>query len=444
MNQRTLKDIRCQAPIWAAAVVVLTSTLLIEPVARLGVATVALWLFCAIIGVAGFGLELFHGTQVHLMAQPISRKRLWNEKLALQGAAMVLIFGLYLFVLSIGKLRPDHTHGILTSVAIETLPGFMTLLIVAGTAPILALGLGPLLALTIRQFQGALWIFFLIVFGLWIVGYKSWPDNLTIGKASVTFLLISSACVLVLELARNRFLAFQDYAPFGGNLAISFTGGKKGQRAGAARSQRRVGEIRALITKELCLQQVNLVLLAIFLVLGFFIRGDSGWVGPTLTMNLICLIAPLLIGAAAIAEERRLGINTWHLTLPPSRKKQWFIKLVVCTALTLIVGESFLHLPDSISPQWKNFGFLPPISPALYAGYALGGIAGRVVGVSLRSRSRHNGLLFHSFQLSGHGRRRMADTADRRRSSAETPLPHLCSDARRFRHFSRLSEFRQH
>ena len=60
-------------------------------------------------------------------------------------------------------------------------------------------------------------------------------------------------------------------------------------------------------------------------------------------------LLPVLVGAAAIAEERRQKLSAWHLTLPPTRIRQWGMKLLVCMVLAWISTED--HLPKETGSQ---------------------------------------------------------------------------------------------
>jgi hypothetical protein len=61
---------------------------------------------------------------------------------------------------------------------------------------------------------------------------------------------------------------------------------------------------------------------------------------------LILIVAAILAGSLSLGEERTWGTHSWHMTMPFSVRKQWFIKLLVAilgslvsTAVVTIVGQ---------------------------------------------------------------------------------------------------------
>ena len=111
--------------------------------------------------------------------------------------------------------------------------------------------------------------------------------------------------------------------------------------------------LRHLFKKEIHLQKSNLYfVLAIILVWGILLalatRAEVKFASPGVTMGVVvcllqvgfvgfCLLAvvPLLVGAAMVAEERKLAVWEWQLSLPCPRRTQWAMKLAVGSAITL-------------------------------------------------------------------------------------------------------------
>ena len=111
--------------------------------------------------------------------------------------------------------------------------------------------------------------------------------------------------------------------------------------------------LRQLFQKEIRLQKSNLYfVLAIILVWGILLalatQAEVKFASPGVTMGLVvcllqvgfvgfCLlvVVPLLVGAAMVAEERRLAVWEWQLSLPCPRRTQWAVKLAVGSAITL-------------------------------------------------------------------------------------------------------------
>ena len=64
----------------------------------------------------------------------------------------------------------------------------------------------------------------------------------------------------------------------------------------------------------------------------------------------VCLafVLPMAIGATLAAEERNAGVWDWGLSLPGSRKKQWFVKVAVGMSLTAVLAWGVLPLLDAV------------------------------------------------------------------------------------------------
>src|SRR5262249_4138043 len=44
------------------------------------------------------------------------------------------------------------------------------------------------------------------------------------------------------------------------------------------------------------------------------------------------LLVSLLTGSISLGEEKALGLAAWHMTLPASAQRQWFVKILVAAA----------------------------------------------------------------------------------------------------------------
>src|SRR5712664_4834191 len=105
-----------------------------------------------------------------------------------------------------------------------------------------------------------------------------------------------------------------------------------------------VKRISQLLGKELQLQQNAIALCLILtlfqigaLLLGLCLRPSDALQPDTcflFALWLHAILLPITIGASAVAEEERIGVRAWHLTLPVSNRSQWAVKLLVESALT--------------------------------------------------------------------------------------------------------------
>ena len=69
------------------------------------------------------------------------------------------------------------------------------------------------------------------------------------------------------------------------------------------------------------------------------------FISPTLNKGFLLLPVvllglgiPIIAGIVSTAEERGLGLLDWHLTLPVSARRQWFVKVLVALAVNVVLG----------------------------------------------------------------------------------------------------------
>lgn len=106
----------------------------------------------------------------------------------------------------------------------------------------------------------------------------------------------------------------------------------------------RHGPTANLLRKELRLQQPAF-LVAVFLValwLTFIVVwkvhppvGAEMLIVPSI---LLALGSPVTVGIVSTAEERNLGVHEWHLTLPVSARRQWWVKVIVALGVNALLG----------------------------------------------------------------------------------------------------------
>jgi hypothetical protein len=120
-----------------------------------------------------------------------------------------------------------------------------------------------------------------------------------------------------------------------------------GNRSGTAEEIRQHRPLAALVKKEFQLQQVSLLGAAGLLVLHLgvvilralhkFPKDSAGEILTTIFW-MLWLVLPVMVGAMAIAEERRLGVMEGQLCLPASRRMQFFIKATLTLFLGILLG----------------------------------------------------------------------------------------------------------
>jgi hypothetical protein len=127
--------------------------------------------------------------------------------------------------------------------------------------------------------------------------------------------------------------------------------------AATPRSRRR--PIWMLVRKELRLQQLSMVVAAIYLIgaqpiLTLEPRTPSLDLFVPLSTFYALLLA-MVIGSFGSAEERRLGTLEWQLQLPVASASQWLVKTEVVFGLTLLLAGG---LPMVLGSYW------PGVDPA--------------------------------------------------------------------------------
>lgn len=376
MNPRWLNHFRGLAPIGVVGVALMAGCLLLKGDVRMITATWVYALICLVTGVSGFGLEMVYNTHLSMLTQPITRRALWSEKVI----AMSCLFGALAFVYLSILLRwepsclsyPQEFHD--------------TLILVAALAPLLALGGGSALTLLLRQVQGAFWLLAVFAATLLILIHSFWPKSLAAWQLTGALLIYGAFSIAGLAWGRRMFLNFQDYTALGSE--VSFTWRAKESRSGSDANSSRSGgsAVLSLARKELGLQQINFILFVAILGLSALIRNTERYTGLAVMKDLVCIVGPFMIGAVAIAEERRIGVGAWHLTLPPSRLKQWLVKLTVCVGLSLALGVALREISRWLAPEWQRDGLLATVSALQH--YSLA-VFGSLLGLLASSAARH-------------------------------------------------------
>lgn len=115
--------------------------------------------------------------------------------------------------------------------------------------------------------------------------------------------------------------------------------------------------MNALVKKEIRLHEANLFIAIILLA----VHLASFALHPVLDPNVkrvyefvwsLWLLMPLLIGSAAVAEERQLGVLESQLSLAASLRAQLFAKFIVAFAFSIILGA----VMPSIIERTRDFG----------------------------------------------------------------------------------------
>jgi hypothetical protein len=333
------KEIRALFPAWIACMLTIVAALVVRDSAVRGLGVFAYGLGSLLLGVQAIGHEYSHRTLPVLLAQPIGRRRLLVTKLAVLAAMLAGLGAAAWFVLGDDRAvldpfwRDPSVLGLVTLCALFGAPwltmmcrGALPAAVFTIALPAAMLILGDLTAALADRFMGGvdfdrvkLAVFWWGVIAFCAVGaFSGWR----------TFMGLQ-----VIE-GRDSELSMPDWT----------RDGETPDDQSASASPRRRHPIWLLIKKELHLQQLTFVIVAIYLVFWGSL-SLAVWVSPDVPRYVIapltalyCALLSLLIGALASAEERQFGTLEWQVLMPMPMWKQWTVKAGVTLGLAMLLG----------------------------------------------------------------------------------------------------------
>ena len=275
-----------------------------------------------------FGAEISAGTFSLLLAQPVSRHRIWRTKTWLLAAALFIGGILWCAIL---YLRFEVFHH---AESFGTFFGYIS----RHLAVRLVIYSGALwTVLLLRQMAAAFWFTLLTPGAIVMLITVLWPEKYFAAcePAVIGVMLIYSG--IGIWFARRLFLRAQDMAWTGGVISLPEW------KLFAARSENAVSTrnrkpILALLKKEFQLHYVTFIGMGGLFLLHFGVVAlrhahqnpqDYFWRNMDEGLGffgVLWLMAPLLIGCASVAEERKFGTMESQLCLPVSSRVQFAIK----------------------------------------------------------------------------------------------------------------------
>jgi ABC-type transport system involved in multi-copper enzyme maturation permease subunit len=331
MRARLVKEIRQLAPWPAAGILLLFAVPPFLGTERLIVEFYLVYLVLAVFAPAArlFGAEFDHGTLERLLSQPISRRRIWREKLC----ALAVVLALAFFALQLAR-----------RLFLGSGPSAFDLVVCLA-----AFSGGPLVSLYLRESFLALWGSMSLpavpIWGWLYLIYLSRGDfHVGFFWVHVPPMILYVAIAYVV--GRRRFLTLElDQVP---TRRLGVSGWLRVQ------SPSTFGPTARLLLKEIQIQGANLLVLPAFLVVwgvayGLALAEPPGpgqqgeWLSivgafPPMRAGLVIFLFPLLVGATAVAAERQMGLAGWHSSLPVSRARQWWVKVLVVMSLAVAGG----------------------------------------------------------------------------------------------------------
>ena len=357
MNALVKKEIRLLLPSFLIGVALTIANWFLKE-ERLGYNDYAFFVsfvFCPAIAVFmalnSFGAEISAGTFSMLLAQPVSRNRIWKTKALLLAAAFFisgfLWCGLLYLRVELFKVPVDAGY-------------FRNLFFFAGLFLLVIYSGALWTVLLLRQVAAAFWFTLLTPAALLVLITSLWPQEYAAARQSVIIAAMLAYSLAGFFFARRLFLRAQDVAWTGGTIAWPEMRGLQwwGERprepqaplvisSSAASPRQQWRPRRALFWKEVQLHQSGFVLAGALalLHLGVLATRKFGNFQKNSSTEFILeifwglwLVMPLLVGCAAAAEERKLGTIEGQLCLPVRLRTQFSVKAGGVLLLSLLLG----------------------------------------------------------------------------------------------------------
>lgn len=279
-------------------------------------ADAAFGFFMPFLAASILGREFSYGTWPLLLAQPVSRRRLWLVKTFVLGAELAILSTVCALV-SISLTLGFQPDAILRTTAILLL-----------LPALCAFGITPWLVLRTGNTLAAVGITAALEYLVVTAAGQIMRSSARFETVTVYMLLLFASCILSAvcgSIAGYR--VFQKWEP-----VPAHTSGWLPQRRAVSGIASPGNAFITLIRSELALHRSNAVVAAVFGLLFFFIAADYG------LRLLYVLVFSTLVGAVTVARERKLGVLDWRLALPAPVAQLWTIKMAVAFAVSVMGG----------------------------------------------------------------------------------------------------------
>lgn len=351
MNRRLVKEFRPLLLPWSVAALTILFPLLLSifyhnlwresSSSLFGISSALFIGSLAFMAAASFGMEFHERTLGLLLSQPVTRYRLWAEKLA-----VLVVAAAGLCILELPLLKAARMLG-----SMEMLMGAVLVAVLVCS--------GPYWTLVARSSIGGAAFalsapFLLIALGKFTIdklyGPARTPDLRVISICMLVGALCYSACLLWLGLRKFSSLELRDVVSREFSLPDRVPGFKL--RWAALLLCSPDSPLLNLLRKEVRLQQPVFLVAFLFTCCSLLtaalmlLQSTHDDTYQNIFSLLIAFYVPLsllLAGCVSLSEEKTLGLTAWHLTLPISARRQWFLKLLV-SGLTALVCSLIIPL----------------------------------------------------------------------------------------------------
>jgi hypothetical protein len=338
---------------------------------------VSLVLFSAgalLLALASFGLEMSFGTFPSLLAQPCPRLQIWSMKVGVLAAALVsvaavaavswclrlhMVHSEFLEMargwhagfqsnrpLDLNQMYAEFARGWYERVQPPPLMDHIQCILLLA---VLAFAGGLWTTLLLRQIVTAFWFAIVVPWVLFVFSpFLKMPSEGISASFNNGLLAMMTLGYGVVGycLARWLFLHAQDKQAQEATNVVAWS------FLPAFSKARRPVPVAALLVKELRLQQGTLAIAPVLVLLHLAAMAAPGYFPHALASSyssfayiwMVWWMAPLLVGCASVAEERRGQTLQNILCLPVERIIQFTIKLLVVFGLGLFLG--------AVMPWW--------------------------------------------------------------------------------------------
>ena len=332
------KEIRALLPFWGATVAVLVlspawrSNLLLD----LGVFAYV-WGSIAI-GAQSIGQEYGYRTLPMLLAQPADRERVYLRKFLVSAVMLLTLLALAVTVFSDARKEPiQFTILILPVLGGLFLAPLMTMICRSALAGIILSGSAPAL----------IWVTLLVVASLGFDIDVERAEGVLLDRWVLAMIALSPLTGFLGWRRFTRLEALEAAAPLL-HFPRWLTSGE---------GVRRRSPLRALAAKEVHLQQLTFVVVALnvvgwasfLLVQPYFPSLATFPIGAVLLLYSMGLA--IMIGALASAEERHHGTLDWQLLQPTPAWQQWLVKVGVALGFAILFGVGLPILLIELAPR---------------------------------------------------------------------------------------------
>jgi hypothetical protein len=371
MNPRNLhlsKEYRAIRPFWLVALALPLAPLLFAPYSQeISVFCIFGYILgCTLLGAVVFGSEWNHRTMDLLLVQPVSRTRLWRDKMRVLCFTLVTMGVAFLPGLLSQRNEMVEYLGSPYGAVWIVFPVFWTL----GVGPFFSLclgsGIGGFVFSILAPFGWIGGMLFLLPSGWKIIAYENSEFGYFVPM--VEFFVFAVPLILFAiagwRLARYRFYHLETVGT--ANKALQLTDWVFGLFKTSEASGEKRSALGMLIRKEFRLHEISDIVasfttLVSAITAAYFLAYNAICAEPMngsipgntilILAMLTAIIIPLTVGASAVSEERQMGMLDWHLTLPPSRLRQWSIKMIVAYGHHIVLGM-VLPLSMLAASEW--------------------------------------------------------------------------------------------